>query len=153
MVNVIHIEFTSIKFCILSKINITQTIPWYFFCFFPASGLVCYECEGTGKEPTCNANETCSTGYTQCISSVEKDDGKTTYKKGCALPAACTGKKTFCAAQKLVKSIEDCAYKCCDEDKCNKDFPSLSSGVQVTSGLVAIGATLVFSFFVMWTIC
>ena len=112
------------------------------------SGLVCYKCESTGQEPTCNVTETCRTGYTQCISSVEKDDGKITYKKGCAPSATCTGNET-CAAQKLIKNIEDCAYECCDEDKCNKDFPSLSPGVQVTSGLVAIGATLVFSFFVM----
>ena len=99
------------------------------FLLSPASGLVCYKCEGTGQEPTCNANETCGTGYTQCISSVEKDDGKITYKKGCALPAACTTKKAACAAQKLLKTIEDCAYECCDEDKCNKDYPSLGSGL------------------------
>ena len=125
----------------------------FLFSFSTASGpTTCYKCEGTGEKPLCNETEICSSTEKQCISSVEKDDGKITYMRGCALPLACTTKKAACTAGKVVKTIEECAYKCCDTTNCNTDFPSFSSGVQVTSGLVAIATTLVFALFVMWTI-
>ena len=101
--------------------------------FFTASSLECYKCDGTNTKPQCNATETCSSVERLCISSVEKDGNTTTYEQECTLPGACTAKKAVCAAKKLLKTIDDCAYKCCDEDKCNDDFPSLGK-----SSLVAI---------------
>jgi hypothetical protein len=99
--------------------------------------------------PQCNATEICGTGRTQCLSEVEKDDDdKITYTRGCALPATCTTNEGVCSLQKLAKNIKECKYSCCKEDRCNSEFPTLGSGVQVASVLV-IAATLFFSLFVM----
>ena len=119
-------------------------------CFLTASGLTCYKCEGNDKPPNCTQNEMCSGANTQCLSEVEKDDnGKLSYKRGCTVPASCTGKKTFCVGQKLIKNLKDCAYTCCDSNNCNDKWPSFDSGVQVTSGLVAISVAAFFALFVM----
>lgn len=118
--------------------------------FFTASGLKCYECEGTNAKPQCiNATEECGTTETQCIAYVEEKGDTKTYKKGCALPGACTTNEASCKARKLLNQLDGCAYECCDSDLCNKEFPSLNSGVQAASGLVAIGTTLVFALFLM----
>ena len=117
--------------------------------FFTASSLTCYKCEGDNTPPACTVNETCDTGYTQCLSEVEKDDDdKISYKRGCTLPLSCTSKKTACSLQKAFDKIKACSYTCCDSDNCNDKFPTLS-GVHVTSGLVTIAATLSFALFVM----
>ena len=114
-----------------------------FLCLFStASSLKCYECEATGQKPNCNKTQTCDSTRSQCISQVEKKDDKITYKQQCALP---TG---VCSLKKNGSDI-NFAYSCCKTSLCNKDFPFLSSGVQLTSGLVAISATLFFAFFVM----
>ncbi|CAB4012264.1 Hypothetical predicted protein [Paramuricea clavata] len=119
-------------------------------CFLTASSLTCYKCEGENTAPACTANETCGVTQKQCIASVEKDDdGKITYERGCALPGACTANRATCKAKEILNQIDDCSYDCCDTDNCNDKFPALGSGVQVTSGLVAIAATLAFAFFVI----
>ena len=117
--------------------------------FSAASSLKCYKCSGTNTKPQCNVTEECGTGKTQCISSVEKNGDTVTYEQECAIPAACTTAETVCKAQKLINQLDDCAYECCDKDHCNKNFPSFSSGVQVTSGLVAIATTLAFALFII----
>lgn len=121
-----------------------------FLFIFTASSLTCYKCEGENTPPACTANVTCSIAETQCIAEVEKDDdGKITYKRDCALPGACTANRATCVVKKLANQLDECSYACCGSDNCNDKFPALDSGVQVTSGLVAIAATLAFAFFVI----
>ncbi|XP_028404755.1 probable weak neurotoxin NNAM2 [Dendronephthya gigantea] len=125
-------------------------LPVLVCCFLTASSLTCYKCEGDNTPPMCNETEICSTGNTQCLSQVEKDgDGKMSYKRGCTIPASCSAKKTACLVEEKLGRIDDCSYECCDTDNCNDKFPALGSGVQVTSGIVAIAATLFFALFVM----
>ena len=84
------------------------------------------------------------------MSKVEKDvDGKISYKRGCAGPLARTSKNATCTGNKLLDQIAACSYTCCKTDNCNDEFPTLDSGVHVTSGLVTIAATLSFALFVM----
>ena len=119
-----------------------------FFC--TASSLTCYKCQGSGNAPNCTEIETCGSTETQCLSEVEKDDDdKLTYQRGCTVPGSCTANEGVCSFQKLAKNIKECAYKCCKSDKCNNEWPSFDSGIQVTSGLVAISLAAFFALFVM----
>lgn len=143
-----HDEKLTLFFAVLKSLNMS-TYTQLHILFFAATSLKCYKCDGDNTPPMCNETETCGTGETQCVSQVEEDDGKKSYYRGCGLPAACTAKETACKAQKLIKSIDECSYSCCDEDLCNDKFPALGSGFKVTSGLFVIAVTLSFALFAM----
>lgn len=97
--------------------------------------LDCYKCDYdssmSSAQRTCNSSnvETC-TGLldTHCGAQVKVKNGTTYYKKACISSVVCASPSAYCTGQMTVSGYTKCKVECCQSNKCNDEFPSLSGG-------------------------
>ena len=119
-----------------------------YICFL-ATCLVCYSCEYDSTMPsaqqTCNNShvETCANSVlTHCGAQVYVKNATTYYKKACMDKVTCSNPSAYCTGKVAVFGYTKCNLNCCQTDKCNDPFPSLSGGGDSGSDHVKIGQTV-----------
>lgn len=82
-------------------------------------------------QQTCNNSivETCSNILlTHCRAQVYVKDAKTYYEKACTDTVTCSNPSAYCTGMIASFGYTKCKLNCCQTNKCNDPFPSLSGG-------------------------
>ena len=126
--------FYSVGFA--SPFHLTEKLCIYLY-FLRCLGtcLGCYKCDYdssmTSAQRTCNSSnvETC-TGLsdTYCGAQVLVKNETTYYRKACISSGVCANPSAYCTGLMTVSGYTKCKVECCQSNKCNGEFPSLSGG-------------------------